>query len=175
MRHNQSMFFIIGISCFVYVGTFWAMWVGNMDMTTVIFGVVALILLVLSYMFLHGAFYVKKSGTKVKADIIASEKFSDEDFLIHFGKRKTENQLNGACIAKYSIDNKVQYEFVGLSKIFNCVPDKKADIYVIKHKVGIKTDYQVVTQKDYVMNYILGVLYCVMLVGWIFLFVMRGL
>lgn len=175
MKHDMVIFILIMLSGGVYLLTFAGVWLGTATLPILAYMIVFAILLFLTYMFLHGAYYITHVGENIEAKFIAVEEMRDEEFRACFGQKKDLSQLQGACIAKYEIDGKTQHEIVGISKVFGYIPGRSKGIYVIRHKVGVKIDYEVTTQKEYMTNFFLGVPFLIMTIGWIILFLCRGI
>lgn len=175
MKHDMVMFIIIMLCGGVYLLTFAAVWIGTASLPLLAYLIVFAILLFLTYMFLHGAYHISHVGEKVEAEFIAMDEMRDEEFRACFGRKRDVSMQQGACIAKYGIDGKTQHEIVDLSKLFGYVPGKRKHIYVIRHKMGVKVDYEVITQKEFLYNFFLGVPFLVMTFGWVILFLCRGI
>lgn len=167
--------FIIFITALAYILTYLQVWVGVCEINMGAYICVFLVLLFLSYMFLHGAYYIAHTGKKTEAEILSVNSMETNDFYACFKVHADKLNAKRICIAKYQTNTGIQRELVPVSKVLELVPGKRTNIYVITHKMGVKTEYEVRTSGDIIRNIVMGVPFAVELIGWVYLFVMRGI
>lgn len=166
--------FIFMIEIVMYICCFIFIWLGMMEMKLVGWIAGMVILTLFAWFFLSGVKGVR-DGKRMVADLLSISSMSHDDFKSIFKKKRDNFDDNVYCIAKYEIDGEIHYQLIQIKKIYGIVPGAKVDIYVNAHKEGVKTEYNMVTKWKLFENYCLGIPFVVELVGWIFLFVMRGL
>lgn len=174
MRKLECGFFVLLLGL-VYIITFRQIWLGIFVPDVLVYLGVFLVLTFLTYMFLHGAYYIVHMGKKVSADICMLSSMDEMAFKAYFKRDKTGLDENQVCIVRYTIDDGTQYELIGINKIGRSVHGKSADIYVLVHKTGVKKDYEIRTNADVLRNVCVGIPLAIALMGWIVLFVLRGL
>lgn len=170
----SSIGFIL-LTAFVFIFVFYYVWIGVGELGLAVYIVVFLILLFLTYMFLNGVRYITRVGKKIGADVCSLDIFDDEQFYAVFHLCKPEIDKKKHFIFRYEIDGAIQYELQYKRALWDVKIGGKEDIYVISHKEGVKTAYEIRTSQDIARNLAMGIPFAIELIAWVILFIMRGL
>ena len=177
--HKLGSFFtallLVLIAVTAYGITFAAIWIGTYAPELWGYIGIFLVLAFLTYMFLHGAYYITHTGKKVTAELLPLSSMDAIEFRAAFKKNIEEVDEKLACVARYEIDGKWHSELVGISRIYGMIPGNNTVLYVVAHKAGVKTDYEVKTKEDVVRNLCIGIPFAIAVIGLCVLFVMRGI
>ena len=168
----SNMLFIMLVAIAFWL-TFAAAWIGTAQFGLGVYIIVFLLLLFMSYSFLNGVRYITREGEKIAADVCSLDILDDEQFLAVFHLHKPDIEKH--FIFQYEIDGTTQYELKYKRFWWNVKIGRAKNIYVITHKDGVKTDYQVMTDLDILRNLVMGTPFAIELVAWVFLFFMRGI
>lgn len=112
---------------------------------------------------------------KIKADFLLLDSMDDKEFYAYFGWKREVGDSKHLCIAKFSADGEVFREILSISRLYGIVPGNSGYLYVVVHKIGPKKECQVTTVKTLVGNYLFGIPCLLASVGWIVLFLCRGI
>lgn len=174
MRRICNDYGFLSIPSMIYLMVFAAVWMGFFEMPLYAYLIAFVFLLFFTYMFLHGAYYISHSGEKVQVEYIDITEFDKDTFkkMFHASRDKKEKR---SCVIKFMIDGQQRYELIEKSYFFKCIPGHTGYVFVIRHKIGAKVDYQIRTIVAYMGNVLSGIWVLFMTIGWIILFIFRGI
>lgn len=172
---NKFMYgFCILFPSAVYVMTFAAVWKKIAVLPMGGYVVVFLISAFLTYSFLMGAYDIARRRKKQTADFCSLESMSSEEFKAYFGFERPKKAA-GECMAVYEAGGEKRREIVKSSRIWKQMPGLKGEIYVRSHRIGNRTEYEIRTKSDLMRNVLLGSLTLAATIGWLVLFICRGI
>lgn len=170
----SSILFIFLVTLVFWL-SFVAAWIGTVQFTFAVYLFVFLLLLFMSYLFLNGVRYIIHTGKKITADVCSLDIFDEEQFYAVFRLHKRGISKEKHFIFRYEMDGTLQYELQYKRALWNVKIGGQKDIYVISHKEGVKTSYEMKTDLDIIRNLTMGVPFAIELVAWVVLFAARGL
>ncbi len=171
----MSSVLLIFLVSLVFWLSFVAAWIETVQFSLTVYLLVFLVLLFMSYLFLNGVRYITHTGKKITADICNLDIFDEEQFYAVFRLHKQGISKEKHFILRYEIDGTTQYELLYKRMLWNIKIGGKKDIYVISHKEGAKTAYEMKTDLDIARNLTMGIPFAIELVAWVVLFIARGL
>lgn len=166
--------FVYALAIFTYVAAFVSIWLGVYVPELPVWIIVFLILFVFAWLFLRGIGQIC-SGRKIVAEILPVSSMTKEEIKATFKCEIAEKDARKLCIANYEIDGTIQRAMLQVKKMIGLTPGNNIMLYVVTHKIGIKKEYQVFTKWNIISDYVLGIPFVIAIIGWIFLFVMRGI
>lgn len=172
---NVIVGILIAIIISFYVASYYTIWNerGNISIWGYLF-VFVLLSGVVRATFV-GVKYITHTGKKIKADFLSLGSMSDEQFEACFETKKNTLNPKQFFIVRYNVDGETFWSYMSINRLLGLVPGKKGDIYVVVHKMGVKTECQVFTVENIVKDYCIGIPCLLADIAWIILFLCRGL